>query len=84
MTAVEFVMPAFCKKLSSGKQEQTKGWLVSYPCYSLCEVACEWQLSNSEKAWGPQAVFLGMMLGAPFWGWFEFLNYPRERTADHQ
>jgi len=34
-------------------------------------VACEWQLSNSEKAWGPQAVFLGMMLGAPFWGWFE-------------
>jgi len=34
-------------------------------------VACEWQLSNSEKAWGPQAVFIGMMIGAPFWGWYE-------------
>eukprot|EP01065_Artemidia_motanka_P008560 TRINITY_DN14314_c0_g1_i1.p1 TRINITY_DN14314_c0_g1~~TRINITY_DN14314_c0_g1_i1.p1 ORF type:complete len:580 (+),score=61.81 TRINITY_DN14314_c0_g1_i1:51-1790(+) len=34
-------------------------------------LACEWKLTNSEKATITTVVFIGMGIGAPFWGWFD-------------
>jgi len=37
-------------------------------------VTCEWDLSDESKALLTTVVFCGMLIGAPFWGWFADRN----------